>query len=235
VDTQRITAGETALDAAYESIRADLLAGRFAPDAKLGVEELCARYGLGPTPIREALSRISAGGMIVATPNRGYRVAAISHAEYRELVELRLTLEPDALARSITHGDIDWEARVAAAHHRLATMQKQLRAKAEDGLRNWAREDRGFHLALLSSCGSDWLLRFCASIYDQTARYHRDRILQGVAPVRQTEDEHRSLLDASLRRDANGAAALLRKHIHNVAARIERSLKDELGRRTLNQ
>ena len=224
MDTHRISTGETALDAAYESIRADLLAGRFAPEAKLRVEELCARYGLGPTPIREALSRISAGGMIVATPNRGYRVAAISRAEYRELVELRLTLEPDTLARSISRGDMDWEARVAAAYHRLATMQKRLRRKSQDGLRNWAREDRGFHLALLSNCGSDWLLRFCASIYDQTARYHRDRILQGVAPVRQTEDEHKSLLEAAHCRDAKGAAQMLRKHIRNVAARIERAL-----------
>lgn len=224
MDTHRISTGETALDAAYESIRADLLAGSFAPEAKLRVEELCARYGLGPTPIREALSRISAGGMIVATPNRGYRVAAISRAEYRELVELRLTLEPDTLARSISRGDMDWEARVAAAYHRLATMQKRLRRKSQEGLRNWAREDRGFHLALLSNCGSDWLLRFCAIIYDQTARYHRDRILQGVAPVRQTEDEHKSLLEAALCRDAKGAAQMLRKHIRNVAARIERAL-----------
>jgi DNA-binding GntR family transcriptional regulator len=224
MDTHRISTGETALDAAYESIRADLLAGSFAPETKLRVEELCARYGLGPTPVREALSRISAGGMIVATPNRGYRVAAISRAEYRELVELRLTLEPNTLARSISRGDMDWEASVAAAYHRLSTMQKGLRKKTQDGLRNWAREDRGFHLALLSNCGSDWLLRFCASIYDQTARYHRDRILQGVAPARQTEDEHKSLLEAALRRDAKGAVQLLRKHIHNVAARIERAL-----------
>jgi GntR family carbon starvation induced transcriptional regulator len=224
MDTHRPMAGATALDAAYENIRADLLAGSFAPDTKLRVEELCARYGLGPTPIREALSRISAGGMIVAMPNRGYRVAAISRAEYRELVELRTTLEPDALGRSISRGDMDWEARIVAAFHRLSTMQKRLRERAGDGLRNWAREDRGFHLALISNCGSDWLLRFCASIYDQTARYHRDRILQGVAPVRQTEDEHKSLLEAALRRDAKGAVQLLRKHIHNVAARIERAL-----------
>jgi GntR family transcriptional regulator, carbon starvation induced regulator len=223
MDTHRISAGETALDAAYDHIRADLLAGSFAPEAKLRVEELCARYSLGPTPIREALSRIAASGMIVATPNRGYRVAPVSRAEYRELVDLRLRLEPAALAQSIARGDMDWEARVVAAFHRLASMQKRLRAKAEDAFRNWAREDRGFHLALLSQCGSEWLLRYCASIYDQTARYHRDRILQGVAPVRQTEDEHKALLEAALRRDAKGAAVLLKKHIHNVAARIERA------------
>lgn len=224
MDAHRLIVGETALDAAYDNIRADLLAGSFAPEAKLRVEELCSRYGLGPTPIREALSRIAASGMIVATPNRGYRVAPVSRAEYRELVDLRLRLEPDALAQSIARGDMDWEARVVGAFHRLASMQKRLRTKADDGLRNWAREDRGFHLAMLSQCGSEWLLRYCASIYDQTARYHRDRILQGVAPVRQTEDEHKALLEAALRRDAKGAAALLKKHIHNVAVRIERAL-----------
>jgi DNA-binding GntR family transcriptional regulator len=67
-------------------------------------------------------------------------------------------------------------------------------------------------------------LRFCANIYDQTARYHRDRILQGVAPVRQTEDEHKSLLEAATRRDGKGAEQLLRKHIRSVAGRIERAL-----------
>jgi DNA-binding GntR family transcriptional regulator len=49
-------------------------------------------------------------------------------------------------------------------------------------------------------------------------------ILRGVAPVRQTEDEHKSLLEAALRRDAKGAVQLLRKHIHNVAAGIEGAL-----------
>lgn len=223
MDTHR-TGGETALDAAYANIRDDLLGGCFEPEEKLRVEALSVRYGLGATPIREALARLSASGLIVATPNRGYRAAAVSRAEYRELVDLRLRLEPDALARSIARGDMEWEARVAAAHHRLASMQKRLRAKSEDGFRNWAREDRGFHLALLSNCESAWLLRVCAGIYDQTARYHRDRILEGVAPVKQTEDEHKTLLAAAFRRDAAGAAALLEKHIQNVAARIERAL-----------
>lgn len=216
--------GETALDTAYANIRDDLLGGSFEPAAKLRVEALCARYGLGPTPVREALARLSASGLVVATPNRGYRAAAVSRAEYRELVDLRLRLEPDALAKSVANGDLDWEARVAAAHQRLASMQKRLRAGAPDARRDWAREDRGFHLALLSNCGSAWLLRFCGNIYDHTARYHRDRILGGVAPARKTEDEHKVLLAAALGRDARAAAEALRIHIKNVAARIECAL-----------
>lgn len=219
----RGTVADTALTAAYDTIRQDLLGGRYEPGAKLRIEALCARYGFGASPIREALSRISESGLIVAVPQRGYRVAAVSLAEYRELVDMRLTLEPEALARSIARADIDWEARVAAAFHRLTSMHRLLRTKAPDGFRNWAREDRAFHLALIANCGSDWLLKFCGAVFDQTARYHRERILDGVAPVRDTENEHKALLEAVLEHDAKAATHLLRTHIKNVAARIERA------------
>lgn len=220
-----ITHAESALSAAYETIRADLLAGEYEPGAKLRIEELSTRYGFGASSIREALSRISASGLIVALPQRGYRVAALSRAEYRELVDLRLTLEPDALARSIANADIDWEARVAAAYHRLTAMQRGVAEKRPAAFRNWAREDRGFHTALLSNCGSAWLLRVCGTVYDQIARYHRERILEGAAPVRQTENEHKDLLDAALARDTKTATDLLRRHVRNVAARIESALE----------
>jgi len=216
---------DSALNAAYESIRADLLAGAYEPGAKLRIEALCARYGFGASPIREALSRISASGLIVALPQRGYRVAALSRDEYRELVDLRLTLEPDALARSIANADIDWEARVAAAFRRLTHMQRGLAERRREAFRDWAREDRGFHTALLSNCGSAWLLRLCGVVYDQVARYHRERILDGAAPVRQTENEHKDLLDAALARDTKTATDLLRAHIRNVATRIESALE----------
>ncbi len=206
---------------AYETIREDLLGGLYEPGDRLGIGELRDRYGIGASPIREALSRLAESGLIVALPNRGYRVATVSREEYRDLVDMRLTLEPGALARSIGNADLDWEARVAAAYQRLASTHRQLVDGAAAAYRDWAREDRGFHLALISNCGSDWLLRFCRSIYDQTARYHRDRILTGVPPVRKTEREHNALMEAAIARDADTACDLLRGHIESVARRIE--------------
>ena len=88
----------------------------------------------------------------------------------------------------------------------------------------WAEADRGFHTALISNCGSPWLLKFCRTVHEQTARYHRSRILEGIAPATQTADEHAALMRAAFDRDADRAADLLDAHIRNVADRIDGAL-----------
>lgn len=212
--------GASALHRVYEQLRADLIAGQFAPGEKLRIEDVCDRYHIGPSPVREAMSRLAESGLIVALPQRGYRVAEVSTAEYADLVEMRLKLEPDALYRSIKSADIDWEARVAGAYQRLASAQRMMKTGSAEAYRNWAQEDRGFHTALISNCGSPWLLNFCRVIHEQTARYHRSRILEGIAPARKTEDEHSDLMRAALDRNAQLATDLLLVHIRSVSDRI---------------
>tara|TARA_R110002072_G_scaffold19422_16_gene71950 strand:- start:1518 stop:2216 length:699 start_codon:yes stop_codon:yes gene_type:complete len=216
--------GGSAQHRAFQSIRADLLAGCYEPGEKLRIEDICTRYQTGISPVREALSRLAETGLIVALPQRGYRVASVSTEEYADLVEMRLRLEPDALYRSIKRGDIEWEARVAAAHQRVSSAQKSLKLGSPDALRDWAREDRGFHAALISDCGSPWLLHFCRTLHEQVARYHRVRILEGIAPSVRTEDEHEELVRAALGGKADIAANLLNIHIRNVADRIGTAL-----------
>ncbi len=216
----------SALDHAYESIRGDLLAGAFEPGEKLRIEDVCGRYGVGVSPVREALSRLSESGLIVALPQRGYRVATISGAEYADLVDMRRRLEPDALSRSIGRADIDWEARVAAAYQRLEGAQRQIGAGEPDGLRRWAQEDRDFHAALISNCGSPWMLNFCRTVHEQTARYHRNRIRDGIAPEAETAAEHYNLMRAALDRNPGRAVDLLCTHIDNVANRIGTALAE---------
>lgn len=209
---------------AYKCIRDDLLAGEFEPGEKLRIDDVSDRYGVGLSPVREALSRLSETGLIVALPQRGYRVATISSDEYTDLVEMRLRLEPDALRNSILNADIDWEARVAAGYQRLASTQRNMKAGSTDGVRNWAQEDRRFHAALISNCTSPWMLNFCRTIHEQTARYHRTRILEGIAPATDTDDEHHALMLAALDRDEQRAADLLINHIRSVAVRIRSAL-----------
>jgi GntR family transcriptional regulator, carbon starvation induced regulator len=214
---------------AYESIREDLLAGDFEPGEKLRIDDVSDRYGVGLSPMREALSRLSESGLIVALPQRGYRVASISGGEYADLVDMRLRLEPDALRDSIANGDIDWEARVAAGYQRLASVQRNMKNGSADGIRSWAQEDRHFHAALISNCASPWMLNFCRTVHEQTARYHRTRILEGIAPAKNTEDEHRALMLAALDRDGERAASLLIDHIRSVAKRIRAALESTVA------
>src|SRR5271154_499505 len=72
---------ETLVEQATSRIHRDILTGAFAPGAKLGIHELSKRYDLGPTPIREALSRLCPRGFVEAAANRGFRVHPISRQD----------------------------------------------------------------------------------------------------------------------------------------------------------
>lgn len=216
----------SALHRAYESIHQDLLAGAFEPGEKLRIEDVCDRYGVGISPVREALSRLSETGLIVALPQRGYRVATVSTEEYADLVQMRLKLEPDALYRSIRNADIEWEAGIASAYQRLRGAQKLIEEGSPEGPRIWAQEDRQFHGALVANCGSPWLINFCRILHEQTARYHRMRIVEGITPTNHTEAEHAQLMCAAIDHKADAGADLLRKHIRNVADRISSCLTE---------
>ena len=215
---------DAASSTAYSLLREEIVAGRFEPEAKLRVEELCERYKIGASPMREALSRLAETGLVVSEPNRGYWLAPVSVEEYQDLIAQRLALEPRALADAIRHGDIEWEAQVLAAHHRLSRAHAKLDG-TEESFVAWAREDRAFHAATLSRCSSPWLLRFCALVSSQLSRYHRQRYLTGIKPGDQTEREHDALLKAILTRDVDLAVACLTKHITAVARRL---VKDDL-------
>lgn len=212
-------------DLPYRQIRDDLFAGRYEPGAKLRIEELTATYDFGASQIRETLSRLAATGLIVYEAQRGYRVAQVSAEEYDDLVAMRLRLEPEALRQSIEHGTLEWESNVVATFHRLSTMHGKLYEGSMNAYQNWAREDRAFHAALISACRSPWLLRFSGMLIEQVARYHRDSILRGSLPMKETEEEHKRLMEAALQRNADLAGDLLHQHIVSVSKRIRDAIE----------
>ena len=213
-------ASETLSGSAYELLRDDIVAGRYEPETKLRIEDLCKTYKIGASPMREALSRLAAGNFVTSEPQRGYWVAPVSLAEYHDLVNQRLNLETAALIDSIEHGDVEWESNVVAAYHRLARAHAKLADGTQESFIAWAREDRAFHFATIANCSSPWLKRFCQLILNQLARYHRQRYLSGVAPGDQTDQEHARFMRAVVERDSEKAANMLRKHIRAVARRL---------------
>jgi GntR family transcriptional regulator, carbon starvation induced regulator len=210
---------------AYDLLREDIVSGRFEPESKLRIDQLCELYRVGASPMREALSRLAETGLIVSEPQRGYWVAPVSLEEYQDLVTQRLNLEVPALADSIKNGDVEWESKVVGAYHRLSRSHAKLDGSKESFIA-WAKDDRAFHFAALEKCSSPWLLRFCRLIYDQLSRYHRQRYLVGITPGDQNESEHEKLLKAILDRDVERATTSLTKHIRAASRRL---LKEELA------
>jgi DNA-binding GntR family transcriptional regulator len=95
--------GATRASAVYEQLRADITHGVLEPGSKLRVGAMGERYGVGASPLREALSRLSAEGLVSRTDQRGFSVAALSWGELPILTRNRVQLESLALAESIEH------------------------------------------------------------------------------------------------------------------------------------
>lgn len=185
--------------------------GKLAPGQKLRLDALRQQYGPGIGTLRELLSRLVAEGLVLAEGQRGFEVSPVSAGNLREIAALRLLLEGHALELSFAAGDMEWEGRLVAAHHKLALMEKRMVTGQRNDTELWKRYDWEFHHALISACGSVALLELHAPIYDKYLRY---QMVVGLFRGDIAADEHHRLLRCGLDRDARSARDILAVHIN---------------------
>jgi GntR family carbon starvation induced transcriptional regulator len=207
-------------DRAYVRLREDILAGELLPLSKLHISNLRQRYETSIGPIREALSRLSGEGLVNKRGQRGHWVAPVSVEEMRDVTRLRVMLETDALRQSIRSGDLEWEAQIVGAMHRLMSVHSASWDDSKVLARAVEKENRDFHMALISRCPSRWQLRFISTLYDQTARYRRLSVLRQPEQVDPRQEGHRKIMEAALARDADGACDSLTLHIEAATESI---------------
>lgn len=211
----------------YQRLRTGIVRGEYPPGLRLRLDGLQQSLHLSSSPLREALNRLVAEGLVEVEEGKGFRVAQISIKEFQELTYLRLLLETDALRRSIEHGDDDWEGRVVSEFHKLKRVEdRELEADPNDPVftNEWSARHRQFHLALLSGCGYPRMLQLCATLFDQAERYRRIALLSN--QPRRKSVEHKKIEEAVLSRDSDKAVALLRAHIQKTADRVAALLQD---------
>ncbi|MDH2234736.1 GntR family transcriptional regulator [Pigmentiphaga sp. GD03639] len=201
-----------------QSLRDELLNGTFRPGQQLRLNQLSQQFNVSLSPLREALSRLAAEGLVIAQDQRGYQAAPVSVRNHQEITELRTMLEPHALRISMQQGGEDWEVAVLAAHHRLQQVEK--RAASDPGaLAEWEIRHREFHLMLIGGGQMPVLAQFCEKLLAFSDRYRR--IFLRERPLdRDIPDEHEAILRATLDRDEARASELLAQHIGRTAANI---------------
>lgn len=217
-------------EAAYRLIRRDILATRLQPGKALKLGALREAYGLGWTPLREALSRLEAEKLVTAASNRGFAVAPVSRAELEDLARARLVVELPLFMESIENGGAEWESAVVTAHYRLSRCRIAPDDPSEAAVDEWDEKHAAFHAALLGAARSSWLLRFQATVADQLRRHHRflglaptlkaaaghaEGYEQAVAALREAMgiEHHTQLMEAALDRDPERARALMAEHV----------------------
>ncbi|KKB11972.1 GntR family transcriptional regulator [Devosia geojensis] len=206
---------ESSLDAPasiYEMIREDIISGRLEPSARLKVADLAERYGTSTNPVREALQQLRGEGFVSMEPNRGARVVAIDEDFVRDIIEIEMLIEP-ALTK--------WFVSIATDAD-IVTLEE---AQADIEALNFA--DAAQHGRLDT--------RFHQIIYDRHYNRHaaelwwkHREILRAIArryPTSLTRRasviaEHRALIERIRAQDADGAAAVVARHVEGSGRHI---------------
>lgn len=195
-----------------DQVRRAILHGDWSPGDRLQPLQLAERFGTSTTVVREALALLVGDGLVLAKSNRGFFVPDLHLRELEDITELRCVTESLAARLATERGDLDWESELTAAHHRLSKTRRRLSDDPGHINPEWSTAHRDFHLALISACDSDAILRLAANLADSTELYRRWAAPSTAAVKRNVEEEHNALLQAALARDGQLLGALLRSH-----------------------
>jgi DNA-binding GntR family transcriptional regulator len=215
------TRARTLGDEVFAKLRADIISSRLAPGTKLRFHDLRETYGVGLSPLREALSRLAENRLVVATGQRGFHVSEASAENIADIAMVRKEIDGFALRLSIQYGDDAWEGQLIAARHKLSLLEKAGSDVAED---LWESRHREFHYTLVAACRSPCLLHLHNLLNDQFDRYRRLSV-KGRLPVGPRALMHKQILEASLARDADKAVKLLEDHISEASKLIIAGLR----------
>lgn len=206
----------TKADAAYRELRRRIVDASLTPGSRLDQELLAATLGLSTTPLREALRRLEAEHLVERAAHRQVVIAPLSSRELRELYEVRLELDSLSVALA---------AKSARAPD-LAEAESHLSVLDPHDPHDNLRANRAFHRALYSCCGNAVVTEILDSLWDRSDRYRffvtRDPTESSVAAR-----EHRKLLALTAAGDAEGASALMRRHLQRSATQIERLVREQ--------
>lgn len=220
----------TLTERAYAALRTDIITGDLSPEMKLQTESLKARYGLGGSTLREALTRLTGEALVTFEGQRGFRVAPVSVEDFADLCETRRIIEIDALRRSILAGDDRWESGVVAAYHRLSRIEDQLPLRLEELYDEWEKRNAEFHKALIAACRSRWLHRIHEVLFHQAERYRRITFASRRTLPRNIQQEHKGIMEATIARDVDAACGLAASHISKTVMILDHVLQERQQR-----
>ncbi len=207
----------TRASAVYEQLRSDVSHGVLEPGSKLRVEAMCTRYGVGASPMREALSRLSSEGLVVRTDLRGFSVAPLNWDELPTLTKNRIALESMVLRESIEHRDQNMEDELVLLVHRLARTPRSLSAEHFQPNPAWETLHTAFHRTLLSRCPSRWMRAFCDNLADEAYRFRQVAAGKSFSS-RNEHAEHTAIFEAVIEGRGDDAVRLLTEHYSKTSS-----------------
>jgi DNA-binding GntR family transcriptional regulator len=213
---ERLNRGHRTLaEKAFETLHTAIITGQLRPGSRLPIEELAEVLQMSPMPIREAVRRLDAAGLVENIPHRGARVTELSNTDLMEVYEARLALEVLAIRRAAERfSDED----ATAARRRL----DELGTMSDDNSAATSAAHAAFHFALYEAAESAWLIRLIRPVWETAERYCLE--VPQCRQLEAREHEHEAILEACIAHDPDRAAIALRDHLATTANNISAAM-----------
>ena len=205
--------------AVADRLREMIIRGEIQEGEQLRQDAIAAELQVSRIPVREALRRLEAEGLIKIVAHRGAVVSSLSSEEIEELFEMRAVLESEVLRLSIPKLT---EADFKQAEAILDKYEKALWMKGDVG--SWGRLNSEFHALLYSRANRPHFMAIIRQINNNGDRYTRLQLYLTRAFER-AKNEHRMLLELCRKRDIDAAVLLLQQHIQTAGRTLKESLE----------
>ncbi|MEU5910554.1 GntR family transcriptional regulator [Micromonospora sp. NPDC047527] len=209
-------------DEVYDTLLEQLMSLRIEPDSRVTIDVLARELGVSQTPIRDALNRMEAEGLVVRVPHAGYRIPPqITRHRFEDMIEVRLLLEPAAARRSAERASSE---QVADLRRMLEEMAELEGGKGPMAYGAFGLRDAALHDLVALSAENQVIREALARLHSHVHlfRLHRDAQVTHLAMA-----EHEEVVAAIAARDPDGAAYAMRRHILRSGERFRR-LFDEV-------
>ena len=203
----------TLADHVAAELHASILSGDIPAGSALRINDLAAKYGTSPMPVRDALRQLEGRGIVEIAPHRGARVLDLSADDLADTFATRAEIESLAVGLAtprLTAEQVAGAAQ-ALAHHADALERGQVEEARQ--------AHHAFHFALYAGAGSEWLLRAIEPAWRNSARY-LFAAPEGDVDHAATQAEHEAILAACRAGDAAAAEAAMRAHLEGAGRRI---------------
>ena len=203
----------TKAEVVYEEIRRRILTGVLQPSSPLNQDALAPELGVSVTPVREAVRRLEAEGLVRFQAHKTLIVASLSREELSEIYDLRLRLDPYAASLATTN----------ATDEEVNEIDQLARAPTSDDPVEQVTLNHTFHHSIYSRCGNGLLIEILDRLWERTDRY-RIMLVSRDVDVLTAAREHVEISEAMRARDPRTVRRLIRAHIANARSLIEDGL-----------
>jgi DNA-binding GntR family transcriptional regulator len=206
-------------DVVYDTLRDAIIRGEISEGEALRQESIAQMFNISRIPVREAMQRLEAQGLVISERFKGVVVASLSSDQISEIFDFRALVEPAVIAMAVPRMSEAALTEAQACCNALAVETDPAR---------WGDINRQFHTCLYRDSGKPYFLAVLAKTSDLVERYVR-LVLCLTQGIRDAVKEHQAILDACRARDADLAAALTRRHIEGAKATLLGRLREHRG------